>query len=276
MLIDSHCHLGSHKFAQEEMGDIITRAHDHGVTRMVTLATSLEDAPTNLAIAHQYDEVFAAIGIHPCDVHETPDHYLAELEKLARDPRCVAIGETGLDYNNPAPDGWTDETYHARQREFLDQHFQLAAKLGKNIVIHTRDRSGDASLQDALTIYRKHSQNVRAVFHCFPFNYEAAEPIIQLGGLVSFTGIATFKNAAVVLDTATRCPAGSFMLETDAPYLAPVPHRGQRNEPAFTRHTAEAIALSRGETLEQLAKHTSETAQLFYQFSTKKSEPYIA
>lgn len=266
MLIDSHCHLGSHKFSHEEMGDIITRACDHGVTRMVTLATNLEDASSNLSIANQYPEVFAAIGIHPCDVHQTPDNYLTELERLAKNPRCVAIGETGLDYYHPAPDGWTDDSYHARQREFLDQHFHLAAKLGKNIVIHTRDRSGDTSLQDALTIYRKHAQNVRAVFHCFPFDYHSAEPLIQLGGLVSFTGIATFKNAAIVLDTATRCPVGSFMLETDAPYLSPVPHRGQRNEPAFTRYTAEAVALSRGETLEQLAQHTSETAQLFYQF----------
>ena len=267
MLTDSHCHLASHKFAEEELTDLISRARDHDVTRMVTLATSLSDAPTNLAIAERYPEVFAGIGIHPCDVTDTPDDYLTELEKLARHPRCVAIGETGLDYFHPAPDGWSDHDYRARQREFLDQHFQLASKLGKNVVIHTRDRSGDASLQDALTIYSKHAKQVRAVFHCFPFSYESAQPILELGGLISFTGIATFKNAAVVVDTASRCPAGSFMLETDAPYLAPVPHRGKRNEPAFTRHTAEAIATIRGESLEQLTKHTSDTAHTFYNFT---------
>ncbi len=266
MLIDSHCHLASHKFAEEELTDIISRARDHDVTRMVTLATSLTDAPANIAIAERYPEVFAAIGIHPCDVTDTPDDYLTELEKLASHPRCVAIGETGLDYFHPAPDGWSDDDYRARQRQFLDQHFQLAAELGKNIVIHTRDRSGDASLQDAITIYAKHTKDVRAVFHCFPFDYASAQPILDLGGLISFTGITTFKNAATVLDTATQCPQGSFMVETDAPYLAPVPHRGKRNEPAYTRHTAETIATARGETLLQLSEHTTHTAQAFYKF----------
>lgn len=266
MIIDSHCHLASHKFSPEEIGEIISRAKELDVTKMVTLATSLEDAPLNLALAEQHQEIFAAIGIHPCDVHETPDDYLTQLEPYATHPRCVAIGETGLDYYHPAPEGWTDEDYHSRQRDFLRQHFELAARLKKNIVIHTRDRSGQASLEDAISIYREFSDRVRAVFHCFPFDYASAESILELGGLVSFTGIATFKNAATVIDTATRCPAGSFMLETDAPYLAPVPHRGKRNEPGYTRHTADAIAAARGESLEQLAKHTSGTADAFYHF----------
>ncbi|MBT8036044.1 MAG: TatD family hydrolase [Verrucomicrobiae bacterium] len=267
-LTDSHCHLASHKFSTEELDAVITRAHEHGVTRMVTLATCLDDCPTNLKIADSHPEVFACVGIHPCDVHETPDDYLNSLEAFALHPRCVAIGETGLDYYHPAPDGWTDDAYRSRQRDFLDQHFNLAASLGKNIVIHTRDQSGDASLQDALTLYRKHAHQVRAVFHCFPFDMEAAQPILDLGGLVSFTGIATFKNAPVVIDTASRCPAGSFMVETDAPYLAPVPHRGQRNEPAFTHYTAKSIAHARGESLDDLAQHTEMTAETFYQFPT--------
>jgi len=266
MLTDSHCHLASHQFSPDELSDIVTHARDHGITRIVTLATSLDDAPANLNIAEQHPEVFAAIGIHPCDVRDTPDDYLTTLEPLARHPRCVAIGETGLDYYHAAPDNWTEDRYHSRQCEFLEQHFQLATKLGKNVVVHTRDRSGDASLQDAIAIYRNHADNVHAVFHCFPFSFESAQPILDLGGLISFTGIATFKNASIVTDTASRCPAGSFMLETDAPYLAPVPHRGKRNEPAFTRHTAEAIAKIRNEPLEQLAKHTSNTADAFYHF----------
>ena len=266
MIIDSHCHLASHKFPADELSEIILRANELGVTRMVTLATSLADASVNLKIAAQYPEVFAAVGIHPCDVQETPDDYISEMEKLAIHPRCVAIGETGLDYYHPAPDGWTEENYHSRQRDFLEQHFQLAAKFEKNIVTHTRDLTGDASLQDALTIYRKYAKQVRAVFHCFPFSYDAAEPILELGGLISFTGIVTFKNAASVLDTATRCPAGSFMVETDSPYLAPVPHRGKRNEPGFTRFTAETIAEARNETLSQLSEHTSQTAREFYKF----------
>ncbi|NWK54047.1 TatD family hydrolase [Verrucomicrobiaceae bacterium N1E253] len=266
MLIDSHCHLASHQFKEPEISELIQRAKDHDVTRMVTLATNLEDAKTNLDIAALHPEVFACIGIHPCDVHETPDDYLAELEGHARHPRCVAIGETGLDYYHPAPDGWSDDDYHARQRAFLEQHFQLAHKLEKNIVIHTRDRSGQNSLDDALEIYRKHADKVRAVFHCFPFDFASAAPILELGGLISFTGIATFKNARLVLDTARQCPRGSFMLETDSPYLAPVPHRGKRNEPAYTRHTAESIASARNEPLEDLAEHTTATAETFYRF----------
>ncbi|BDS05976.1 hypothetical protein NT6N_10160 [Oceaniferula spumae] len=264
MLTDSHCHLASHQFSKTELGEIVSRARDAGITRMITLATSLEDAEANLAIAETHPEVYACIGIHPCDVHETPDGYMAALEQHASHPRCVAIGETGLDYFHSAPNGWSDENYHQRQREFLDQHFLLAARLGKNIVIHTRDRSGDASLQDAIAIYRKHADQVRTVFHCWPNDMTAAEPILELGGLISFTGIATFKNATTVLDAAIQCPQGSFMVETDSPYLAPVPHRGKRNEPAFTRHTAEAIAEARGETLEQLAEHTEQTVNKFF------------
>lgn len=266
MLTDSHCHLASHKFAKNELGEIITRAREHGVNRMVTLATNLKDCAANLTIADTHPEIFACIGIHPCDVHETPDDYLTTLEPHARHTRCVAIGETGLDYFHPAPEGWTDEAYHTRQQGFLEQHFELAAKLGKNIVIHTRDRSGDASLQDAINIYKNHAEKVRAVFHCFPFSFQQAKPILDLGGLISFTGIATFKNADTVLDTATQCPAGSFMVETDAPYLAPVPHRGKRNEPAFTRFTAEHIAQARSEELKDLASHTEQAAGKFYKF----------
>lgn len=269
MITDSHCHLASHKFHADELKEIITRAHNYGVTRMVTLATNLDDIPENLKIAEDHPEVFACVGIHPCDVHETPDNYLEQLEQYARHSRCVAIGETGLDYYHPAPDGWTDESYHTRQRDLLDQHFRLAARLGKNIVIHTRDRKGHASLRDALKIYRKYSNNVRAVFHCFPYTFDIAQPILALGGILSFTGIATFKNATTVLDTATRCPAGTFMIETDAPYLAPLPHRGKRNEPAFIKFTAEAIASTRGESLENLAAHTEKTAGDFFTFPTE-------
>lgn len=264
MIIDSHCHLASHKFSADEIPDIISRAKEHNVTQMITLATSLEDCESNLKLAENHPEVLACIGIHPCDVHETPDDYMPQLESYAQHTSCVGIGETGLDYYHPAPSGWTDEAYHSRQRDFLEQHFQLAARLEKNIVIHTRDKQGDKSLQAAIEIYSHYANKVRAVFHCFPFSFEAASPILQLGGLISFTGITTFKNATTTLETAIKCPAGSFMLETDSPYLSPTPHRGKRNEPAFTQFTAKHIANARGENLEQLAAHTTATAQSFY------------
>ncbi|MBT8043934.1 MAG: TatD family hydrolase [Verrucomicrobiae bacterium] len=267
MITDSHCHLASHKFEPDEMAAIIERAQEHQVHRMVTLATCLDDCQANLSIAENHTKVYACVGVHPCDVHETPDDYLDTLKAFASHPRCVAVGETGLDYYHPAPSGWTDNDYRRRQRDFLDQHFQLAADLGKNIVIHTRDRSGEASLRDAIAIYKNHADRVRAVFHCFPYDIATAEPIFALGGLISFTGIATFKNATTVIDTATRCPAGSFMVETDSPYLAPTPHRGKRNEPAYTRFVADAIAEARGESLEEFSDHTEATAESFYRFS---------
>lgn len=269
-LTDSHCHLGSHKFPSDELGEVIKRAKEHQVERMITLATCLDDCQQNLTITEQFPEVYACMGIHPCDVHETDNQYTDLLKKYAQHPRCVAIGETGLDYYHPAPEGWSTEQYHARQREFLIQHFTLAAELGKNIVIHTRDRSGESSLHDAINIYRDFADQTRAVFHCFPFSLEAAQPILDLGGLISFTGIATFKNATTVLDTASNCPAGSFMLETDSPYLAPVPHRGQRNEPAFTYYTAKIIAQARGESLENLALHTEACVDKFYGIESGK------
>jgi len=267
MLTDSHCHLASHKFPKEELQEIITRAQDNKISRMVTLATNLKDCRSNLDIAEAFSSVYACIGIHPCDVHETADDYMLSLKEHAAHPRCVAIGETGLDYFHPAPEGWTEDNYHKRQRQFLRDHFELAAELGKNIVIHTRDRSGTASLSDAIAIYSEYAHKVRAVFHCWPYDLDAALPIFELGGIISFTGVATFKNATQVLETAKLCPEGSFMVETDSPYLAPVPHRGKRNEPAFTRDTAEAIATARGETLEQLAIHTEHTVNDFFKFT---------
>jgi TatD DNase family protein len=266
MFTDSHCHLASHKFSSEELDSIVSNAKENGIHRMVTLATCLEDCPTNLEIAERFPEVYCAIGIHPCDVHETPDDYLTELKTFAEHAKCVAIGETGLDYFHPAPDGWTDENYHQRQRDFLRQHFELARELGKNVVIHTRDRSGKQSLEDAIAIYREFAHDLTAVFHCFLGPWENAEDIIKLGGLVSFTGIATFKSAKDCLAAAVTAPAGKFMLETDSPYLAPTPHRGKRNEPAYTKFVAEHLGAARGEALEDLAEHTEKTVTDFFQF----------
>lgn len=268
MLTDSHCHLGSHKFPADELPDLLTRAREAGITRLVTLATNLEDIPVNLAIAERFPEVFACVGIHPCDVQDTPDDYLEALREFARHPRTAAIGETGLDYFHPAPEGWTDADYHQRQRSFLRQHFELAAELNLNVVIHTRDRTGDASFADALDIYAPFAPQVRAVFHCFPGPFAQAERVLTLGGLISFTGIATFKNAAAVLDAAVQAPAGKFMVETDAPYLAPTPYRGQRCEPAYVRNTAEHLAQARSEPLESLAQHTERTAEEFFRLKS--------
>lgn len=265
MLIDSHCHLASHRFTAGEVPELITAAHAAGVDRLVTLATSLADLHANLAFA-AHPAVHCCIGIHPCDVHHAPDDAVKQLSAFTTDPRVCAIGETGLDYYHPAPDGWNVETFRHRQSEFLRLHFELAAASGLNLVIHTRDQSGHASFSDALEIYRHYRNAVRAVFHCFIGPWENAKQVIDLGGLVSFGGVSTFKNAREVRDTASKCPQGSFMVETDAPYLAPEPHRGKRNEPAFVRNTAEFLATLRGETIDDLSRHTTETAAGFFRF----------
>ncbi len=265
MLTDSHCHLASHRFALEEIPSLIERAQNAGVSRMVSLVTSLDDLHPNLTIAEN-PAVHACIGIHPCDVHNAPDNAVSQLASHTQDPRVCGIGETGLDYYHPAPDGWDEKNFRERQQHFLTQHFELAATAKLNIVIHTRDREGYGSFEDALAIYQNYQHRVRAVFHCFIGPWENAKRVLDLGGLASFGGVATFKTAHEVRETALKCPAGSFMLETDAPYLAPEPHRGKRNEPAFVRHTAEHLATLRGETLEALAQHTGKTANQFFRF----------
>lgn len=263
MITDSHCHLASARYSDSERTDIINRAAEAGVHRMVTLATCLDDVPLNLMLADD-PLIMAAIGIHPCDVHHAPDDAVDRLTAFARDPRVCAIGETGLDFFHPAPDGWEETDFRERQRVFLIRHFELAAASGLNIVIHTRDREGRGSFEEALRIYSDFSDRVRAVFHCFVSEWELAEQVIAMGGLVSFGGVATFRNAELIKQAVKRCPPGSFMIETDSPYLAPEPMRGKRNEPAFAMRVAEALAELRGETLEELAAHTEATAGMFF------------
>lgn len=265
MLTDSHCHLASHRFDPEEVPAIIDRALAAGVTRMVSLATCLDDMEANLRIA-EHPSVFTCLGIHPCDVQNAPDDASERIASHLADPRVCGVGETGLDYFHPAPDGWSEDDYHARQRDFLRRHFEIAAAAGLNVVIHTRDRSGTRSLDDALAIYQEYHRHTRAVFHCFIADIALARRVCDLGGIVSFGGVCTFKSAKVPRETATLCPAGSFLLETDAPYLAPEPHRGQRNEPGFTRNTAEFLSAARQESLEQLSTHTNATADGFFRF----------
>jgi TatD DNase family protein len=264
MLIDSHCHLASHKFDPSELGDIVSRARMLGVQKMVSLATCLDDIDANLTIADTYPGIGICVGIHPCDVHNAPDDAVSIIETHTSDHRVVGIGETGLDYYHPAPDGWDEETFRQRQRDFLEQHFLLAKRSKLGIVIHTRDRSGCQSFDDAMEIYQRHATEVRGLFHCFIGTYENARRVLDLGGLVSFGGVSTFKSARDVLEVAARLPRESFLLETDAPYLAPVPFRGQRNEPSFVHHTAACIAEARGETLESLAEHCGRATVAFF------------
>lgn len=264
MLTDSHAHLISAHFDGEEQ-DLLARARHAGVSRVITIGTDLETSRKGLEFARSNASVCATAGIHPTHVTEVlEEDWCAKLRELASDPACAAIGETGLDFYHPAPEGWSWEDYVARQELFFAAQLELAASLGKNIVVHQRDRSGDACWQRILQMVRPWNGKLRAVFHCWLHPWESAREMVEQGHLISFTGIATYRNAPVVAACATEAPSGSFMLETDSPYLAPVPHRGKRNEPAFLRDTAEWIAVRCGVTLEQLAMETNAVAEGFF------------
>ncbi len=268
MITDSHCHLASNRFAAEEIPQLISRAREAGVNRLVSLSTDEEDLAHQVTLAHEHPEVWACVGIHPCSVVNASDTAIGRIAQLLPDPNIVAIGETGLDYFHPAPPGWTQENYRTRQLDFLEQHFALAATEQLGIVIHTRDLHGSQSFDDALALYQRYAGRVRALFHCFIGNSEQAARVIELDGLLGFGGVITFNSAKTLLDVASRLPAGTFVVETDSPYLAPTPHRGKRNEPALLRHTAECLASARGESWQELAAHTSLTAERFFHFDS--------
>lgn len=264
MLTDTHAHLASEAL-EADMEGVLARAAAAGVHRIVAIGCDVESSQRSLALAERYPQILATVGLHPTYVTEEPHPgWLKQLEALAGHPRCAAIGETGLDFYHPAPEGWTAGAYLARQRECFAAQLSLAASLGLNVVVHQRDRTGTECWEAIKTMVEPWQGRLRAVFHCWLHPWEEAAPMVAAGHLISFTGIATYRNAPVVAQCAAAAPVGSFMLETDSPYLAPVPWRGKRNEPAFVRETAAAVAASRGITPEALAVATSATATDFF------------
>jgi len=257
MLIDTHAHLDFPEF-EGEIEAIVERAAQAGVTRIVTIGTSLESSRRAVAIAETHPSIYAAIGIHPGSATEAEPNALAALRELASSPRVVAVGETGLDYYR-LEEG-DNEAVKAAQASIFQGQLELAAERGLNVVIHQR---GDC-LDDTLHLLAPYQGKFRAVFHCFGGTLETTAVLRAMGHLVSFTGIVTFKNAALMQATASSVPDGSYMLETDCPYLAPVPFRGKRCEPAYLRQTAEKIAALRNQPLTQVAAATTAAAEAFF------------
>lgn len=263
MLTDSHTHLGSRQF-EADLSDVLKRARESGVSRMIAPAVDLENTRKLISIAEAESDVFLAAGVHPCDVDTlSGEAWVAELRDLARHPKVRAIGETGLDYFHQPPAGCTVEAWRAHQHGCLRAHMEVAAELGLSVILHNRD-----SWDDLVALVMPYTGRVRCVFHCFTGTLDQALPLIEAGHLISFTGIVTFKNAGVIAETARDVPSGRFMLETDAPYLAPVPHRGRRCEPAFVADTARHVAALRGMSYEALAAETTQTAAAFFQLPT--------
>ena len=260
MLIDTHAHLDYSDFDPDRV-EVISRAAEVGVTEIISIGTHLDSSKRAMELAENFPNIWATVGIHPCDVDGAPDDVIDRLRELARSPRVVALGEIGLDYHH-LPEG--DDAIAAnkkRQADLFGAQLALAAELGLNAVIHQRD-----SWDDTLAILSNFTGQVRGVFHCFGGTLAQANEVIALGHLVSFTGIVTFKNARQVQATAQDVDADHFMVETDCPYLAPAPDRGKRCEPAHTRRVADFIASLRGESVETLAARTTQTARDFFHF----------
>ena len=261
MLTDTHAHLASTQFT-DEVPALVARAREAGVTRIICVGTTLEDAPRVLKIAETHEEVFGTVGIHPCDADTVEDEsFVEELRRLARHPKVVGLGEIGLDYYHKPPERFTLEQWKAQQAMVLKAQLELAAELGLNVVLHNR---GAQCLADLKALVFPYGEKLRAVFHCFSDGIEEATPIVDAGHLVSFTGNVTYKKAEAIQGAAKDLPEDAFMLETDCPYLAPTPHRGKRNEPSYVGHTAAFIAGLRGVDAGTLAQRTSETARKFF------------
>ena len=284
-IIETHAHLDYPDFAPD-FDDVLRRANEAGVTRIITIGTSIESSRRAIELAEKYPNIFAVIGVHPTYAEEAPDDVMTPLRELAKSPRVVALGESGLDYHSlpskeaakdkkvqvfaNALQGETEEqidasiadgAYKSKQAMLFEQQLDLAVELRLNVVIHQRD-----AWDDTLEIMRPYTDKLRGVFHCFGGTRQQAEEVIALDHLVSFTGIVTFKNGASVREVAAQIPLWKFMVETDCPYLAPVPFRGKRCEPAYTRLVAESIAAARGIPLQEVAEATTETAEKFFRF----------
>jgi TatD DNase family protein len=247
MLVDSHCHLDFPDFAAE-LDAVVARARVAGIGRMVTISTRVKKHAQVLAIAEKFPDVFCSVGTHPHNAQEELDIDAKALIALTKNPKVVAIGEAGLDYHY-------DHSPRAAQAQSLRQHIAAARETGLPLVIHSRDCDADMAriLEDETG-----KCAFPAVLHCFTGGRDLAFKAIDLGLHVSFTGILTFKNSAALRAIAAELPADRILVETDAPYLAPMPYRGKRNEPAYVVETAKVLAETRGVSADTIADQTTE------------------
>ena len=247
MLIDSHAHIQGKEYAGD-VEAVITRARDAGVDKIIAVGGAGEMSSNDdaVALANLYENVYATVGMHPHDAKDVGAEELENLRDLTVHPKVIAVGETGLDYY------YSHSAHDVQRRVFMD-FINLARETGLPLVVHERDAA-----QDAAQLLRSEGNgNLRGVIHCFTGNYEAACAYLDLGFYLSLTGIITFKNAESLRDVVRQVPLEKMLVETDSPYLTPVPHRGKRNEPAYVRLVAEAIAKIKGVSLEEIAQITT-------------------
>lgn len=250
-LVDSHAHIQGSEFAAD-VAQVIRRAQEVGVEKIVVVGGSgdLSSNQAALELANFSPGLFATVGMHPHDAKRVSDEDLKRLKELISDPKVVAVGETGLDF-------YYDHSPREIQIELFCRFIHMARQAGLPIVVHNRE----AQREVAELIRNEGKRELRGVIHCFTGDYEAARAFLDLGFYLSFTGIITFKNADSLRDVVRKLPLDRILVETDSPYLAPVPHRGKRNEPAFVRFVAETVAQIRGLRLDQVAEVTSRNAE---------------
>ncbi|MEK6707404.1 MAG: TatD family hydrolase [Pseudomonadota bacterium] len=239
MLVDSHCHLDFPDLAVN-LDELLANMRDNDVSHALCVSVNLQDFPRVLALAEVHPNLFASVGVHP-DYENLAEPQAAQLATLACHPRVVAIGETGLDYFRLKGDlEW--------QRERFRQHIRAARLCGKPLIIHTREAAADT----LRIMAEEGADSVGGVMHCFTESWEVAQQAMEMNFYISFSGIVTFKKAVGLKDIAKKIPLERMLVETDSPYLAPVPHRGRINQPAFVRHVAEEIAALRGITVNEV------------------------
>lgn len=245
MLVDSHCHLDFPELS-DRLPELIGVMRENGVAKALCVSVTLEDFPKVLALAERHEQFYASVGVHP-DYPDLREPSVAELVELARHPKVVAIGETGLDYYRLTGDlEW--------QRERFRVHIRAAREAAKPLIIHTR-----SAAEDTLRLMREEGAGAAGgVMHCFTESWEVARAALDLGFYISFSGIVTFKNAKDLQEVARRVPLDRMLVETDSPYLAPVPYRGKTNQPGWVRHVAEEIARLQGREFSEVATRTTE------------------
>jgi TatD DNase family protein len=292
-LIDTHSHLDYSEF-DADRDEVVKRAAEQGVTRIITIGTNLEGSRRALKLAEKYEGVYASVGVHPNDCDEAPEDAIDRLRELAKHRKVVAIGETGLDYHylpsrgaahlreiasprttmvgaletRPRPPNAAelaaDAAHKSRQAQFFRAQLELAFDVGKPVIIHQRDSFDDVAEILEGFIGKGDGRRLRGVFHCFGENLMRAQRVLALGFHLSFTGILTFKNAVRLREVAAALPLDRLMVETDCPFLAPQPHRGKRCEPAYVRLVAEQLAAVQRRPLEEVAGLTTETARRLF------------
>ncbi|MGB8338005.1 MAG: TatD family hydrolase [Burkholderiales bacterium] len=244
MFIDSHCHIDFPELA-ENIDGVLAKMRENQVSQCLCISVNLEDFPRVLKLAEKHKNVFATVGVHP-DYEDIEEPDVARLVQLAAHPKIIGIGETGLDYYRLTGDlEW--------QRERFRTHIRAAIKTRKPLIIHTRSAAAD-------TLKIMHAENaadIGGVMHCFTESWEMAEQAMDMNFYISFSGIVTFKNAVQIKGVAMRVPLDRMLIETDSPYLAPVPFRGKLNQPGYVKHVAEEIARLRSVSVEEIASHTT-------------------